>query len=76
MVEPDAVAARATQLAQQIRDSASEALGATRALIRSSFDRGLQESLDLEAETIVARSAAAESRSLVAAFTASRGAKR
>jgi len=76
IVEPDAVAARATQLAEQIRDSAPEALGETRALIRSSFERGLQESLDLEAETIVARSSAAESRGLVAAFTASRGAQR
>jgi 2-(1,2-epoxy-1,2-dihydrophenyl)acetyl-CoA isomerase len=73
---PDAVLDRAIQLAEQARDSAPHALGETRALIRSSFDRGLQQSLDLEAETIVARSAGAEARGLVEAFTASRGARR
>jgi 2-(1,2-epoxy-1,2-dihydrophenyl)acetyl-CoA isomerase len=75
VLAPDDVAARATQLAEQVRDSAPRALGETRALIRSSFDRGLQQSLDLEAKTIVGRSAADESRELVAAFTASRGAR-
>lgn len=75
VLPPDDVAARATQLAEQIQYSAPQALGETRALIRSSLDRGLQESLDLEASTIVVRSAADESRRLVEAFTASRGAR-
>ena len=76
VLEPDAVSARATHLAEQIRDSAPAALGQSRALIRSSFDRGLQESLNLEAGTIVARSSSDESRGLVEAFTAARGAHR
>jgi 2-(1,2-epoxy-1,2-dihydrophenyl)acetyl-CoA isomerase len=73
---PDTAMDRATELAEEIRDSAPRALGETRVLIRSSFDRGLQESLDLEAETIVARSSSGEARGLVEAFTASRDARR
>jgi 2-(1,2-epoxy-1,2-dihydrophenyl)acetyl-CoA isomerase len=67
------VRGRTLELAARIRDSAPAALGETRQLMRSSFDRDLQSSLDLEAETIVSRSAGAESVALVARFTAARG---
>jgi 2-(1,2-epoxy-1,2-dihydrophenyl)acetyl-CoA isomerase len=69
------VLARATELAYRIRDSAPEALGQTRQLVRSALDRELQESLDLEAEVIVARSSAGESQRLVEAFTSARGSR-
>lgn len=75
VVRPDAVLARALALAETVAATAPGALGETRSLIRSSFDRDLQENLDLEAKTIVARSVQQESIDLVARLAAARGAR-
>jgi 2-(1,2-epoxy-1,2-dihydrophenyl)acetyl-CoA isomerase len=76
VVETDRVLTRALELAHTVATSASGALGETRSLVRSSFDRDLQTSLDLEATTIVARTTQQESIDLVARFAAARGARR
>jgi 2-(1,2-epoxy-1,2-dihydrophenyl)acetyl-CoA isomerase len=75
VVPADVVLERALALAEQVRAGASGALGETRALIRSSFERDLQASLDLEAETIVARSSQQESINLVGQLAAARNAR-
>ncbi len=72
VVPADSVLTRALELAAVIADSAPGALGETRALIRSSFDRDLQANLDLEATTIVARTTQSESVDLLARFAAAR----
>lgn len=76
IVSEGAVLARALELAAAVNASAPAALGSTRALLRSSFDRDLKSSLDLEAATIVDHSAGAESVDLIAAFAAARRARR
>lgn len=70
VVAPDAVAARADEVARFWLDNATGAFGQAKRLVRTGADRTLAENLDDEAASIGARFETAESKARVAAFAA------
>ena len=73
VVAPDAVDARARELAASWLDGATSAFGQAKRLVRSGLGRGFQDALDDEARTIGAAFEGADAQSAIIAFTARRG---
>ena len=59
-------------LTKRLCDSATEALGVARDLVRTGYDKDFDEQLELEAVAIVAAGRNTESREGIAAFVARR----
>jgi 2-(1,2-epoxy-1,2-dihydrophenyl)acetyl-CoA isomerase len=67
-IDDSKFAAEGAAMAQRLAQSATRAVGAARALLIASFGADLESHLELEARTISAASAGAESREGIAAF--------
>lgn len=72
VVEDEAVADEAHALARRLADGPAAAFGRARRLLRSSYDTGLSERLDVEARTIAASVAEPESAALITRFLSPR----
>ena len=68
VVEDEAVADEAHALARRLADGPAAAFGRARRLLRSSYDTGLSDRLDVEARTIAASVAEPESAALITRF--------
>lgn len=72
VVEDEAVADEAHALARRLADGPAAAFGRARRLLRSSYDTGLSDRLDVEARTIAASVAEPESTALITRFLSPR----
>lgn len=72
VVEDEAVADEAHTLARRLADGPAAAFGRARRLLRSSYDTGLSDRLDVEARTIAASVAEPESAALITRFLSPR----
>lgn len=72
VVEDEAVADEAHALARRLADGPAVAFGRARRLLRSSYDTGLSDRLDVEARTIAASVAEPESAALITRFLSPR----
>lgn len=72
VVEDDVVADEAHALARRLADGPAAAFGRARRLLRSSYDTGLSDRLDVEARTIAASVAEPESAALITRFLSPR----
>ncbi|KQO42728.1 enoyl-CoA hydratase/isomerase family protein [Aeromicrobium sp. Leaf245] len=72
VVEDEAVADEAHALARRLADGPAAAFGRARRLLRSSYDTGLSDRLDVEARTIAASVAEPESAALITRFLSPR----
>ena len=68
VVEDESVADEAHALARRLADGPAAAFGRARRLLRSSYDTGLSDRLDVEARTIAASVAEPESAALITRF--------
>lgn len=72
VVEDEAVADEAHALARRLADGPAAAFGRARRLLRSSYDTGFSDRLDVEARTIAASVAEPESAALITRFLSPR----
>lgn len=72
VVEDDALAEEGNKLAEQLAGGATRALGAARALLRHSFDTGLEAQLNQEQRSMVLAGGSAECAEGLQAFLAKR----
>jgi 2-(1,2-epoxy-1,2-dihydrophenyl)acetyl-CoA isomerase len=75
VVPDDQLAARADALATQMAATASESNGGVKALLLSTFSRGLEEQMELEGRLIAERAESTDGREGIDAFLAKRKAE-